>query len=856
MIRTLPKNKAVSLALSHLLAAATASAATVDWSGATSADWSLGANWLGGQPPADNTSADLARFHFAASPTFAPNTGTRSVRGLIIGDGSTAVPAFTLSGTLLTLGAGGITQQAGSLGATLATPLALAANQSWTNAAAASLAVTGPVSLGTHTLTAAGTGSLSLAGALSGTGALAKSGTGTLTLAGANTYSGGTTVNAGRLAGDTTSLQGDIASLGVVEFAQASAGTYAGVLSGTGQLIKTGAGTLTLSGDNTFTGGLRIEAGTVLAGIGGKKETLGGPGNIVTFAGVGATLRAAGSVKSDIHDFHLEQDGILDTNSFTLTLTGTLSGLGGLIKTGAGLLELDGVGTFTGPLTVNQGTASVTKVGALRAGSDAHLADTAGATFGIKVDQTIGRLTGGGSAGGTAALDGHTLSVGAGNVSSTFGGRFTGSNTGHLHKVGSGSLTLTNTATNDAFTGGVRISGGSLRISAVESLGERGTHRTLHLETGGELSLLEDLSFNTRIFHLGAADTSGAAGVFRVASGKTAYVRGLVKDDVQSGAGALVKDGAGTLVLEGLNTYTGGTIIRGGTLLAGVAGNRSTLGAESGDITFDGAGATLRISANIADSTRSYHYLQTGIIDTAGFNLELNAGSTGSGGLTKVGLGTLSLGGAHGHNGHTNVSAGRLVVNGTLAGAVTVASAATLGGSGVIGGDVTLAGVHNPGNSPGIQTIQGDLTYLPSATILWELAAQSSANSPVAFDQILVGGDLAFGGFTSLSLVFDAAGSAVLWSDNFWSTAQSWLLYDVAGTLTGFENLQISALSADSAGALLGSARPGATFALSQVGTDILLAYTPVPEPSTYGLLLGTLALAASALRRRKKGTS
>ena len=87
---------------------------------------------------------------------------------------------------------------------------------------------------------------------MSGTGSLTKMGAGTLTLSGANTYSGGTTVNAGILSGNSTSLQGNIVNNATVNFNQAVAGTYAGAMSGTGVLTKSGAGTLILTGANTY----------------------------------------------------------------------------------------------------------------------------------------------------------------------------------------------------------------------------------------------------------------------------------------------------------------------------------------------------------------------------------------------------------------------------------------------------------------------------------------------------------------------------------------------------------------------------------------------------------------------------
>ena len=72
------------------------------------------------------------------------------------------------------------------------------------------------------------------AGSMSGTGVLTKSGAGTLILTGANTYTGGTTVSAGTLQGNTASLQGNIANNAAVTFDQVASGTYAGAMSGNG----------------------------------------------------------------------------------------------------------------------------------------------------------------------------------------------------------------------------------------------------------------------------------------------------------------------------------------------------------------------------------------------------------------------------------------------------------------------------------------------------------------------------------------------------------------------------------------------------------------------------------------------
>ncbi len=99
---------------------------------------------------------------------------------------------------------------------------------------------------------------------LSGSGSLVKTGTGELTLSGDNTYSGGTTIIGGTLTADhADSLgTGTIANSGVLQVGE---GELENTLSGSGSLVKTGTGELTLSGDNTYSGGTTITGGTLTA---------------------------------------------------------------------------------------------------------------------------------------------------------------------------------------------------------------------------------------------------------------------------------------------------------------------------------------------------------------------------------------------------------------------------------------------------------------------------------------------------------------------------------------------------------------------------------------------------------------
>jgi autotransporter-associated beta strand protein len=99
------------------------------------------------------------------------------------------------------------------------------------------------------------------AGVVSGTGKLEQLGAGTTTLSGNNTYTGGTIITQGTLQGTTQSLQGAITNNASLVFAQSTNGTYSGNMSGTGAFAKTGNGTLTLSGNNSFAGTTAINGG-------------------------------------------------------------------------------------------------------------------------------------------------------------------------------------------------------------------------------------------------------------------------------------------------------------------------------------------------------------------------------------------------------------------------------------------------------------------------------------------------------------------------------------------------------------------------------------------------------------------
>lgn len=176
-----------------------------------------------------------------------------------------------------------------------------------------------------------------LGGAIGGTGALTKTGAGTAILTAANTYAGGTTIAAGTLqlgdGGTAGGIVGDIVDNGVLAVNRSNEAALNGAISGTGALQQNGGGTTILAGDNTFTGGTTIAAGTLQLGAGG----------------------ASGSVVGGIID-----NGTLAFNrSDVFVMDNTISGSGGLAQLGSGTTVLTGQNTLAGAHNVSAGTLAV-----------------------------------------------------------------------------------------------------------------------------------------------------------------------------------------------------------------------------------------------------------------------------------------------------------------------------------------------------------------------------------------------------------------------------------------------------------------------------------------------------------------
>ena len=658
---------------------------------------------------------------------------------------------------------------------------------------------------------------------ISGTGSLEKQGVGTSTLAGNNSYSGTTTISAGTLQVGNGGTSGTLGSGNVINnaalaFNRSDSHTVSNAISGTGSLEKQGAGTSTLTGNNSYSGTTTISAGTLQVGNGGTSGTLGS-GNIVNNAALAFNRSDSHTVSNTISGTgSLEKQGVgtstlAGNNSYSGTTTisagtlqvgnggtnGTLgsgavvnnaalvlnrsdsiavsnqiSGTGSVAQNGGGTTILSAANTYTGGTVINNGTL-------VTAGNE-RLADTgavtvnSGATFRLGGNETIASLGGA----GTADLGAKNLTLSSGSFSGALAG------SGDLYKTGAGAFTLAGSSVN--YTGNLYLNEGSVVAGSSTALN---ANNFVLLSAGSIFTANQNLVLGGIDQNGGTIDGSGVITSISTIT-RSGAINGVLGDVTGYNSGVL-KLGTGTTTLGAANTYTGLTKVSEGTLALG--NNGSLASTSSAQVA---SGATLNLAGN-------------------------------------------------------NQSLKDVKANGTIAGSGVLTVTGTLSGSGTIDPDTVIEGTHSPGNSPGIQNFGGNLTYQPGSSMVWQLADNTTSNSPLVYDQVIVGGNLAFNGGTSLVLSFNDVGSVVNWTDSLWASDQSWTIYQVTGLTSGLEHLSLADYTAllDAYGNDFGTTRAGSTFSISQNGQDVTLTYT-VPEPSTYALIgLGGLALVVAYRRKR-----
>jgi autotransporter-associated beta strand protein len=294
---------------------------------------------------------------------------------------------------------------------------------------------------------------------------------------------------------------------------------------------------------------------------------------------------------------------------------------------------------------------------------------------------------------------------------------------------GAGSFTLTGTNAGQTLT----IAGGITNNSSA----------TQTISLG--LNTASNQTFSAAAGDLTLGDISNTASLtMQEAAGRAITVNGAI-----SGTGSLNQSGAGTLNLNSSNSYSGGTTLNGGTV---VAGNSSAFGgggisvASNAVIAAGAQGLSITNAVAIASGSAA-------TIDTATTSMSISGAIAGSGSLAKAGTGTLSiLGNSASFSGATAVNEGRLQVSGNLGtGMVTVGTGASLAGTGLVGGiSVASGGTVMAGTDAAIGTLSGsgNVLWNGGGNYHWKMS-DATGSKGVGFDTLSIGGGLDLSGLTA-----------------------------------------------------------------------------------------------------------
>jgi fibronectin-binding autotransporter adhesin len=682
---------------------------------------------------------------------------------------------------------------------------------------------------------------------LSGTGGLTKLGSGTLTLTGANSYTGGTTVSAGTLFqgtsgafvnntaytvnGGTLDLNsisltassfsgtGGFVNLGTgtLTVNQSGATSYAGSIYGSAGLVKQGAGSLTLTGSNSYSGGTIVRSGTLAISSGGSINHASGTVAVGSVSGDVGMLSINGGSFTSGQAFLGNGSGAQGTVSVT---AGTWSNTGNINvgASGAGTLNLNAGGLVTaqqvwlaasstnsqGTVTVNGGTLSPTNgliVGYrgtgvlnisngvvssgvnLAVGNNAASDGTINLTGGLLQHTSNAFIGTDGNSKGSVHVNGGTWNnSGAINVGSSGAGALTIDN----GTVSSGAARIGNNA---GSSGTATVNGGVWTMTASSAVGNSGTG---HLFINGGLVSGTSLT---------VASATTSSGFVTVTGGTLANTGNLIVGEAGTGSlnltGGLVS--GGTVRVSNMVGSAGTLNLDGGVLQT----LRLVEGSGTGTIAFNSG--TLRARGDESDFVSGFEVADVtigsggAVIDSNGYTLGISTALSGTGGLTKIGAGMLSLSGNNSYAGPTTANSGTLAINGIHSGtgAVTVQSGATLSGTGTVAGAVTVqnGGTLATGNSIGTLTV-GSAAFASGSLF----SLEGGGNF---FDSLVVNGSAAI---TSGALIsFDLLSPL---------TATSYLLMSAASGLDGSVQFTLS-----------GSAPTG--YILQYSGTTLSLVQAP-----------------------------
>ncbi len=562
-------------------------------------------------------------------------------------------------------------------------------------------------------------------------------------------------------------------------------------------IVKTGDNAWALSGNNSFSGGMTIEQGRVrinsfVAALGSGPVTVDTSGQLY--------LDVAGTYNNNIS---LSGSGVaeLETSS-TAAITGT--GYNGALRIATSGVVLGGTVTLDGNTRVTARGGNGTISGPITDNSDGYSIEFGNST--TSTGQITLSNTNNFWGGGTIVSSG-TVSVGASSTASS----------GVIpHGAGAGNVTINGgDSLSDPFNSVLNLAAFNLTINGLISAGSTG--QDIVTDNGAGASTLS----------VGDNDAGGT-------------YAGIIENGT-NGAGilSLTKIGSGTEVLDGANTYSGLTSINGGDLTLGNA----TAIPTGGNITF--GGGTLQYSSTNQVDYSSHILNSTSAIsiDTNGQNVTYasSLASSNTGGLTKAGSGTLTLGATENYTGATDVTAGALNVTGALNGSSsTTVTDATLEGTGSIANGVTIGNGSNAAGSavfvPGSLSLTGTFTLTSgTVSILSDGDYVFTLNSTTGVGSQLIAQGVSLDPDSEFTMNDLAAPGGA-------TPGTVFTVIDTANGITG----------------TFGNLPNGDLFSYNQ--NDYLANYngnqltlTVVPEPATWGLMISGLGMLIGLQRMRKR---
>ena len=564
-------------------------------------------------------------------------------------------------------------------------------------------------------------------------------------------------LNGGTLAGNIVAAPVTLAASNGTVDTSAGSGGFSGVVSGPGSLTVTGGGMFALTAANTYTGGTIVQAGTLSINNGSALGT----GQLSLL--VGTTLQAQGSFTLG-NATVLTGDPTYDVpTGDTLTVTGTISDAstsppaGAVEKIGGGTLVLDGRNTYSGGTTIGAGVLQAGNSSAIGSGPLTLSGGTLQLAAGLGV-VTLANAVQVSAAGGTLDTDGSGLKLtgpvtGSGGLTLVAtGGTYTGSDFDNRSVAFAGSNT---------YSGGTTVRfGASAQVLATNALGSG----SLSIDQGGIVDLagfsqsVSSLTGSGKLAGTGSRTGTANSLTVETFTAQSGTFSGLITAGnyfISNGNGGttivdfgdiqLVKasDGSasgGTLTLTGANSYRSGTLLDAGTL---AIGNSSALG--TGLLTM-AANTTLTFTADNLTVANAIAFAGPSdpTVDTGAFDETLTGPISGPGDLTKLGSGTLTLTGTDTYTGATDVAAGTLLVDGSIANStVTVAGGAALGGTGTIGGLVAQNGsVIAPAaaGQVGTLSVAGNVDFASGSTYQVTVAGNGQASRLAATGTAALGG--------------------------------------------------------------------------------------------------------------------